>query len=80
MQLSQNQLDTIAERAQYLRQEGNRKVAVATVNEIATEPWLNLTSPARDFVRMTVKATIQALESQGFEIVERQKTSGGAAR
>lgn len=80
MQLSQSQIDTIAERAQTIRLEGKPKTTEKTLQEVSTESWRELTSPARDFVRLTVKSTIQALEAAGFEVQERRETGQGAGR
>jgi len=77
--LTTTQTDAIAKTAQAARLEGKPKVTQTVQQEIGTQPWDELTSAGKDQVRLTVRAVIQGLEQNGFEVrqIETAEKAGG---
>lgn len=78
-ELTSQQIDAIAEKLQNLRLEGKPHVTQATVQEVTTEHWRGLSDAAKNYLRLTVRAAIQAIEANSLEINQRE-AAGGAGR
>ncbi len=79
VKLTPQQIDAIAESTQAIRREGKPTVTPQTAEAAASEDWKQLNNASKDYLRLTVRAVLQALEQTGFEI-RQQETAGGAGR
>ncbi len=69
-QITQQQIDRVAEQAHATRLETKPRVTT----EALSEPWTGLSTAAKEYECGSVRAIITALEANGFEVRTREAT------
>ena len=73
---SQQQLNDMAERSHNMRQSQAGKLTEDDMLQLENRPWNELSTGAKDFVRASIRTTIQAIEEQRLQIVATSSAGG----